>query len=52
MFSSLKSAITKRQFSSSNAIRNIGFSLSEDQRDLQELARKFTAEYIIPNVND
>ena len=26
----------------------MSFALNDDQRDLQELSRKFTAEYIIP----
>ncbi|KAI8899608.1 acyl-CoA dehydrogenase/oxidase [Globomyces pollinis-pini] len=41
--------LSKRLFSSTVTKRDIGFSLNEDQRDLQELARKFTAEFITPN---
>ena len=37
-----------RRFSTTRPVRDIGFSLSQDQRDLQDLARKFTAEFIIP----
>jgi hypothetical protein len=35
-------------FSSTPIAKNIGFSLNQDQLDLQDLARKFTAEQIIP----
>jgi acyl-CoA dehydrogenase len=38
----------KRNFSSTRLLK-IDFQLSQDQLDLQELGRKFTAEYIIPN---
>ena len=37
-----------RKLSTTRPLRDIGFSLSQDQKDLQDLARKFTAEYIIP----
>ena len=43
-----KSTFKKASFSSTSQVRDIGFSLNEEQRDLQDLARKFTAEYIIP----
>jgi hypothetical protein len=39
-----------RRFSTTQKLRDIGFTLNQDQKDLQELARKFTAEYIIPKV--
>lgn len=45
---SKKSVITSRFFSSTIVAKDIGFSLSQDHLDLQDLARKFTAEYIIP----
>lgn len=40
--------IATRSFSSSMAHKNITFGLSDDQRDIQELARKFTEDVIIP----
>lgn len=36
-------------FSSTPRVMNIGFGLNQDQLDLQDMARKFTAEHIIPN---
>ena len=36
-------------FSSTPLVKNIGFGLNQDQIDLQDMARKFTAEHIIPN---
>ncbi|KAF9953287.1 hypothetical protein BGZ72_005531, partial [Mortierella alpina] len=38
-----------RSFSSSMAQHNVSFALNEDQLAIQELARKFTEEHIIPN---
>jgi acyl-CoA dehydrogenase len=37
-----------RNFSSTCLKRNIGFSLSEEQKELRDLARKFTLQEIIP----
>jgi acyl-CoA dehydrogenase len=44
----IPSSLPKRCFSSSKSLK-IDFQLNQDQVDLQELGRKFTAEYIIPN---
>lgn len=43
------SASKAAKFSSSRVVKNIGFGLNQDQLDLQDMARKFTAENIIPN---
>lgn len=37
-----------RTFSSTSLRRNIGFSLSDEQKELRDLARKFTLQEIIP----
>ena len=41
--------LSRRCFSNTRYVRDIGFTLSQDQKDLQDLGRKFTAEYITPN---
>lgn len=42
-------AFRTESFSSTPLVKNIGFGLNQDQLDLQDMARKFTAEHIIPN---
>lgn len=45
-------ALNIRNFSLSTNAKSIGFDLTEDQKSLQELARKFTHQEIIPVANE
>ena len=43
-----KSLISGKRVFSSTPVASISFDLNQDQLDLQDLARKFTAHHIIP----
>jgi hypothetical protein len=52
VFKHSKTPLIKRSFASSTTEAPvIGFSMSPEQKELQDLARKFTLQEVIPKVN-